>query len=155
MSVNAVEGADDPKESAHRHQAWVSSVLGLAVARGCGMLASIVLARSLGPADRGAVATLFAWTFTILGVGTLVDVGPAAYFFARKGKAGIDACLAIAVVSAVVLVPVSLAVNWAVFRHDSHAGFAVANWYTLIIPALLLSNVFSGVLLANERIGAY
>lgn len=140
---------------AHQHQAWVSSVFGYGITRACGFASSVILAQALGPTDRGAVASLIAWTFTVLGIGTLVDVAPATYFFARRGRAGASACLVVAVACAVVLVPVALGVNWLVFSGDGLPWRTPANWYTLIIPFTVLASVYGGVMLGEGRIPTY
>lgn len=133
----------------------MSSVVGHAAVRVAGFASSVVLARALGPADRGAVATLVVWTFTILGIGALAEVTPVAYFVARRGRIGANAGLAIAAISSVLLIPVGFVVNWTVFRGGGPVSIALANWYLLIIPFTMLANVFGGVIVAEGRIAAY
>src|SRR4051812_46403231 len=77
----ATSDAASRSPTGHSHQPWVSSVAGHGAFRVAGFASSVILARALGPTDRGAVGTLIAWTFTILGLTALTEVTPSAYFF--------------------------------------------------------------------------
>lgn len=139
----------------HPHQAWVSSVSANVLIRALGLAANVILARALGPQDRGIVAALIVWPSMILNLGSLVSVGTVAYFFARRGDAGRSACLMVAAVSAAPVLLLAILVNWVVFQGASPAVFVFASWYSLVIPAVLLSNVFGGIILAQGRFGTF
>src|SRR5205807_5666040 len=87
--------------------------------------------------------------------GTLVNVQSVTYFGSRRGRAGVVASMAVALVVAAALVAVSLLVNWLALGIPQNPTYHLANLYTLVIPIVIIGDVFAGVLLSEQRVGAF
>ena len=155
QTVDAEVSAPSASSSrpSHSHQPWVSSVVANFAARFCALLSAVVVARVLGPDSRGVLAAAMLWP-TMVEHASVINVPTVTYFAAKKGGLGLAACAWIGVAMAVVLVPLSLAVN-SVALGDRPDIRLYANWFTAIIPLMIASKLVGGLLLTQERIGAF
>src|SRR5689334_16231142 len=92
----------------HHHHAWVSSVASNVTARALGLSSTVLMARALGPVNRGIVAAITVWPLAFASLGAFVGVSTSAYFLARKGPGWLKACLLIALTSGAVMLLVSV-----------------------------------------------
>ena len=61
-------------------------MVGSAALQGLGVLTGILLARGLGPTDRGAFAAMLLWPTLMVTLGSLGLISSFSYFTARGGR---------------------------------------------------------------------
>jgi O-antigen/teichoic acid export membrane protein len=152
VSLATPASAGPTVEADHPHHPWVYSIAGNIAARVLSLGSTVIVARTLGPLSRGIVAAAMVWPAAFTSVGALVGIGTAAFFSARKGLIGLQACLIIALASAALLLPISATVNSAVFRGPQRVGLLYADLYLVSIPITLISYVFLGALLGRGKV---
>jgi O-antigen/teichoic acid export membrane protein len=124
-----------------------------------GLVSGVVLARWLGPHDRGILALVLLLPSTVL---TLVKLGvsQATVFFINRKEATVDQVASNSVILALLLGVASSAVIW--FTRDNllHKVLAdVPDWALLLglvrVPLLLLDNYLYSILQATGQFGLY
>lgn len=124
-----------------------------------GMVSGVVLARWLGPHDRGILALVLLLPSTVL---TLVKLGvsQATVYFINRKEAGIDQVASNSVMLALLLGLVSSVVVWATRDNLLHRVLGdVPDWALLLalarVPLLLLDNYLYSILQATGQFGLY
>ncbi len=124
-----------------------------------GVVSGVILARWLGPHDRGVLALVLLVPSTVL---TLVKLGisQATVYFINRKEATADQVASNSVLLALALGTVSAALVWALRDTVLH-GFLddIPAWALLLallrVPLLLLDNYLYGVLQATSQFGIY
>lgn len=124
-----------------------------------GVISGVILARWLGPHDRGILALVLLVPSTVL---TLVKLGisQATVYFINRKEATADQVASNSVLLALLLGTVSAALVWTL-RDSLLHGFLddVPAWALLLallrVPLLLLDNYLYGVLQATSQFGIY
>jgi O-antigen/teichoic acid export membrane protein len=134
---------------------WLASTAGNLVVGVCGVVSGALLARTLGPAVRGVVAQATLWPSLVLTAGAVVNVQTIAYFRARYGIAGRQACLMLTAILATPLLLLALGVNWAALGLTGKPGYAAANVFALSLPLNMIGGVLTAALLGEMRFKAF
>jgi O-antigen/teichoic acid export membrane protein len=127
---------------------------------GMGLVSGILLARGLGPENRGIITMLVqAIPSTIL---TLVKLGvsQATVYYVNRKEASVDQVASNSVFLALVLGGISAAVVWGLRGEMSHNILKdIPDWALALallrVPLLLLDNYLYGVLQATSQFGIY
>ncbi|MBX3027108.1 flippase [bacterium] len=124
-----------------------------------GLVSGVVLARWLGPHDRGILALVLLLPSTVL---TLVKLGvsQATVFFINRKEATVDQVASNSVILALLLGLASSAVIWATRDNLLHKVLRdVPDWALLLglvrVPLLLLDNYLYSILQATGQFGLY
>lgn len=124
-----------------------------------GLVSGVVLARWLGPHDRGILALVLLLPSTVL---TLVKLGvsQATVFFINRKEATVDQVASNSVILALLLGVASSVIIWVTRDNLLHTILGdVPDWALLLalirIPQLLLDNYLYGVLQATGQFGLY
>ena len=124
-----------------------------------GVVSGVVLARWLGPHDRGILALVLLLPSTVL---TLVKLGvsQATVFFINRKEATVDQVASNSVILAILLGVLSSAVVWALRDNLLHRILSdVPAWALLLalvrVPMLLLDNYLYSILQATGQFGLY
>lgn len=124
-----------------------------------GVVSGVVLARWLGPHDRGILALVLLLPSTVL---TLVKLGvsQATVFFINRKEATVEQVASNSVILAILLGVLSSAVVWVLRDNLLHKVLAdVPAWALLLalirVPLLLLDNYLYSVLQATGQFGLY
>lgn len=135
--------------------AWIVSATGNLAVRMSGLLSGIVLARVLGPAGRGIAAEAVLWPTVVLASGAIINFQTVTYFSSRFGRRGAQACLFVAILVAMLLLPAAWAVNWLALGATGKPSLWTANIYACVLPFSVVSGVFSAALLSEGRLAAF
>jgi O-antigen/teichoic acid export membrane protein len=124
-----------------------------------GLVSGVVLARWLGPHDRGILALVLLLPSTVL---TLVKLGvsQATVFFINRKEATVDRVASNSVILALLLGLVSSVVIWVMRENLLHRVLGdVPDWALLLalvrVPLLLLDNYLYSILQATRQFGLY
>lgn len=121
-----------------------------------GILTSSLVARSLGPADRGVLSASTIWVGWLLNIGGLVNVQSITYSWAKSKNQDqtFSAGIALAAFLSGVLVPAAFVLN-AILAAQSDMSLAAANIYALIIPTSLFLASLASIFLAEGAFGRF
>lgn len=137
---------------------WISSPGMNVLIGGIGLLTGILLARTLGPSDRGVLAESLLWPSFVLVLGAIVNTQTIVYFW-TKAKSGdhdsrqsvLGTSLVIASLLTFILIIVGLGINFLALGLSNKESFWFANIYLISIPLSLFSACFVSIFLAEER----
>jgi O-antigen/teichoic acid export membrane protein len=136
-----------------------ASLLGSAVVQALGVVTGVLLARGLGPTDRGAFAAMVLWPTVMVTLGDLGLVQSFAYFTAR-GPVSINAMLRLArrssLLQTLYLLPLTVLVAWVGLEAAGAAPIAAGLLLAAgFVPASLLSRYVAAIFQGRLRMGGF
>lgn len=131
------------------------SLIGSLATQALGIVTGLLLARGLGPHDRGAVAAMILWPTVCVAVGEL-GLGSSFTFYTARGKYGVQSLARYAgrasSTQTLYLVPIGLLVSWLALSHaDVHPLLAGLVLASVLIPGSLWSRYVAAILQGQAR----
>jgi O-antigen/teichoic acid export membrane protein len=136
---------------------WVLATFATAIIGILGLITAGLLARILGPGDRGVLAGAMLWSTLIFAACGVPSVAAVTVRWSRAAAAVaqrrvLGASLWLVIGSTLLLVPLCMLVNRVLLRVFDHPGaVAAGDVYLLSLPVGLLAGCFMGVLLGTAR----
>lgn len=124
--------------------------------QGLNVVTGILLARTLGPNDRGTLAAVLLWPMVLAAVGSLGLTEAVTYFTARASERARDllgTVLALSCVTSAGLIAVGLVLEPLVLRDGHQDSVSLGRLFLLFIPLNLLTLGAMGVLNGLRRYG--
>lgn len=139
----------------HRVSPWVTSTLANLIIGLTGLATSILLARTLGPTERGILAEAMLWPSLVLLLG-VVNIQSVVYFWSKaqasnSTNAVLGTNLILCGLISLILLVCAWGLNYLALGWQSKASFGIANIYALTLPVSLFSACLLGVFLAERR----
>lgn len=133
-----------------------SLVVGVAV-QGLNAASGVLLARALGPHDRGIVAAVILWPALVVTVGYFGISESLTYYAARGVEPGrlIGTAVALCVAQSVVLTAVAAGVVLFALRHDGSHAVVLGLRYLVYVPLFLVGDYAIRTLQGLARFGIF
>lgn len=121
-----------------------------------GVLTSSLVARSLGPSERGILSASILWTLWVISIGAFVNTQSITYSWAKSQDQAQtwSASLILTLILSFLLVPGAILLNYLLIPKNDSTLIA-ANLSTLLIPVTMLSACVTSIFLAEGAFGRF
>jgi O-antigen/teichoic acid export membrane protein len=90
-----------------------------------------------------------------IGIGTTVAVRCVTYFGTRYGREGLQACIVVCAILAILALPLTWTANWLTLGVRDRPNYFGANIYSLAVPVSMFSSLLAATLLVERKVGLY